>query len=73
MGKRVQLNLYVPEDLRNKLQKIGAYRMLKDPKRKWSAVKVAAEIILNYLQKKKIDDECSINDEMQGGIENGLL
>lgn len=53
MGKRVQLNLYIPEDLRDRLQKIAANRMLKDPKRKCSAIKVATEIILNYLEEKK--------------------
>ena len=48
--QKVQLNLYVPEQHRDMLQKMAAERMLKDPRRSVSASKVGAEIICEYLE-----------------------
>jgi hypothetical protein len=50
-NKKVQLNLYVPEQHRDMLQKIAAERMLKNPKRSVTASKIGAEVIAEYLEK----------------------
>ena len=50
-SKKVQLNLYVPEQYRDLLQRIAAERMLKNPKRSVTASKIGAEIIGEYLEK----------------------
>ncbi len=59
--KKVQLNLYIPEQHRDLLQRIAGERMLKNPKRSSSASKIGAEIIaeyLNNLEKKEEDKRC---------------
>ena len=48
--KKVQLNLYIPEELRDMLQTIAAKKMLENPKRTISATKIATEIICQYLK-----------------------
>lgn len=67
MGKRVQLNLYVSEKARDALQKIAALRMLVNPKKRWSAIKVATEIIVKYLElrKEKANEE---SNNREGGL-----
>jgi hypothetical protein len=49
--KKVQLNLYVPEQYRDMLQRMAAERMLKNPKRSVTASKIGAEVIGEYLEK----------------------
>jgi hypothetical protein len=51
MERKIQLNLYVPEEYRNILQRLAAERMLKNPKRSVTASKIAVEIIGEYLDK----------------------
>ncbi len=48
--KKVQLNLYVPENYRDTLQRLAAERMLKDARRSVSASKIGAEILCRYLE-----------------------
>lgn len=48
--KKVQLNLYLPEAHRDRLQRMAGERMVKDPKRSSSASKIGAEIICEYLE-----------------------
>jgi hypothetical protein len=50
-NKKVQLNLYVPEEYRDLLQRMAAERMMKNPKRSATASKIGAEIICEYLEK----------------------
>jgi hypothetical protein len=64
--KKVQLNLYVPEQHRDMLQRIAAQRMLKNPKRSVTASKIAAEIIGEHLKGlglKEKDDETGRREE----------
>ena len=49
--KKVQLNLYVPEEYRDQLQRMAAERMLENPKRSATASKIGAEILCEYLEK----------------------
>jgi len=53
--KKVQLNLYIPEELRDMLQTMAAKQMLENPKKVVSATKIATEIICQYL--KNINDQ----------------
>lgn len=55
--KKVQLNLYVPEQYRDLLQRIAGERMLKNPKRSATASKIGAEIIGEYLERQKTTDK----------------
>jgi hypothetical protein len=59
-AKKVQLNLYIPEQHRNMLQRIAAQRMLKNPKKSVTGSKIGAEIIEEYLRglelKEKADE-----------------
>ena len=50
-NKKVQLNLYIPEEHRDMLQRLAGERMLKNPKRSASASKIGAEIICEYLDR----------------------
>jgi hypothetical protein len=50
-SKKVQLNLYVPEQHRDMLQRMAAERMLKNPKRSVTASKIGADIIEEYLER----------------------
>lgn len=47
--KKVQLNLYVPEEVKDTLQRMAAKKMLENPKRTVYATDVALEIIYQYL------------------------
>jgi len=47
---KVQLNLYILESYRDKLQRIAAEKMLRDPKRSSSASKIGAEFLCAYLE-----------------------
>jgi hypothetical protein len=50
MGTRkLQLNLYLPDNYRDTLQRMAAERMLKIPRRSATASRIAAEIICEYL------------------------
>ncbi|MEM4230571.1 MAG: hypothetical protein QXF25_01725 [Candidatus Pacearchaeota archaeon] len=62
------MNLYLPEEVRDVLQKIAAKEMLKNPKKAMSAAKVATEIIVKYLEARKEDDNYHSNDT-EGGEE----
>lgn len=51
MGTRkLQLNLYLPDNYRDMLQRMAAERMLKNPRRAATASRVAAEILCEHLQ-----------------------
>ncbi len=51
MGTRkLQLNLYLPDNYRDMLQRMAAERMLQNPRRAATASRVAAEIICEHLQ-----------------------
>lgn len=49
--KKIQLNLYIPEQYRDLLQRIAAERMLENPKRAVTASRIGVEIIGEYLEK----------------------
>ena len=67
--KKVQLNLYVPEKYRDRLQRMAGERMLENPKRSASASKIAAEIICKHLDslgRKEINqDEISSREKSE--------
>jgi hypothetical protein len=50
MERKIQLNLYILESYRDRLQKLAAERMLKNPKRSSSASKIGAEFLCAYLE-----------------------
>ena len=60
--KKIQLNLYIPEQCRDMLQRIAAQRMLENPKRSVTASKIGAEIIEEYLN--NLDKKETIFDEL---------
>ena len=49
--KKAQLNVYIPEEFRDMLQRLAGQRMINDPKRSATASKIGAEIICKYLEK----------------------
>jgi len=53
MTKKAQLNVYIPEEYRDMLQRLAGQRMMNDPKRSVTASKMGAEIICEYLQNLK--------------------
>ena len=67
--KKVQLNLYIPEEHRDMLQRLAGKRMLKNPKRSASASKIGAEIICEYLdrlgEKENNQDEIACTKESE--------
>ncbi len=49
--KKVQLNLYIPEEYRKMLGRMAGERMLMNPSKAASASQIGAEIIREYLEK----------------------
>lgn len=60
--KKIQLNLYVPEQYRDLLQRMAAERMLKNPKRSATASKIGAEILCEYLENLKESERNTKNE-----------
>jgi len=54
---RVQVNICLPRYYRGMLRKIAAERMVEDPDKVESAASVGAEIIKEYLNEKKNEDQ----------------
>ena len=53
---KVQLTIYVPVDIRAKLQALAAQQMLEQPQKNFSAASVAASILIEHLNPVKPED-----------------
>ena len=47
--EKAQLTIYVPQEIRLKLQKIAAKKMLEQPQKNFSAGNIAVELLVEYL------------------------
>jgi hypothetical protein len=68
MERKIQLNVYLPERCRDRLQCLAGERMLRDPKRAVSASKIAAEVLCDYLD--RLERQETTHDETGGGKES---
>jgi hypothetical protein len=48
---KVQVNIYIPMEIRERLQVVAAKKMLKDPQKNFSAAGIAGEYIINNIEK----------------------
>ena len=54
--EKIQLTIYVPVDIRAKLQALAAQQMLDHPQKNFSAASVAASILIEHLNPVKTED-----------------
>jgi hypothetical protein len=56
-SEKVQLNLYVNKEVRTKLHLIAAQRIFENPEKHYSAARVGAEFLTEYLSSLKEDQK----------------
>jgi len=54
---KVQLTIYVPVDIRAKLQALAAQQMLEQPQKNFSAASVAASMLIEHLTPMEQEDK----------------
>lgn len=55
-SKKTQLTIYLTKENRVQLQKIAAQKMMENPQKNFSAGSVAAELLIEYLDNLKTDN-----------------
>lgn len=57
---KIQINLYVPMEIKERLQIVAAKRMLDNPRESFTAAGIAGEFVVNNIE--KIEQENSNGD-----------
>jgi len=57
---KVQVNIYIPMEIRERLQVAAAKRMIQNPQKTYTAAGIAGECIINNIE--KIEQENTEND-----------
>ena len=52
---KVQINIYIPMEIRERLQIVAANKMLENPQKNFTAAGIAGEFVINNI--KKIEQE----------------
>lgn len=55
-NKKIQVNIYIPVEIRKRLQIIAAKRMLNEPERNFTAAGVAGEFIIKNIELLEKED-----------------